>query len=77
MLSDGMYVRLNIAPNTRMGTISQCTPEAGKVRFVFHHDPRFHDTTPDIYLFDYDVEPCQRPSDAEVERINELIKRGG
>lgn len=76
MLKDGTYVRLTVAPNTRMGTVSAGTAQAGKERYVFHHDPRFVASTSDLYLFDYDVEECPRPSDAEVEQINALIRRG-
>lgn len=76
MLRDGTYVRMLVAPNTSMGTISGITIESGKTRFIFHHDPRFIDPIPDVYLFDFDVEECERPTDAEVQRINELVRRG-
>lgn len=76
MLRDGAYVRLKDAPNTRMGTISGMKSEAGKLRFIFHHDPRFLNTIPDVYVFDYDVEECERPTDAQVRWINDMIQRG-
>ena len=76
MFSDGMYVRLITAPNTRMGTISKGISEAGKIRFIFHHDERFIDRIPDLYVFNYDIEECERPSDETVNKINELIQRG-
>ena len=76
MFKDGTYVRLVVAPNTRMGTISGGTTEAGKERYVFHHDKRFYDPISDVYVFDYDIEPCDRPTDAQVQTINALIKRG-
>lgn len=76
MLKDGTYVRLVVAPNTRMGTVTQGTVDAGKERYLFHHDKRFHDTIPDLYVFDYDIEICPRPNDEQVRAINALIKRG-
>jgi len=76
MLRDGVYVRLKVAPNTRMGTISDATEEAGKVRFIFHHDPRFLNLIPDMCVFDYDIEECERLTDAEVEAISRMVKRG-
>ncbi len=76
MLKDGMYVRMKIAPNTRMGTISKGRVEAGKMRYLFHHDPRFLDTTPDAEVFDDEVEECSRPSDAQVKLVNEMVQKG-
>ena len=38
--------------------------------------PRFVASTSDLYVFDYDIKECPRPSDAEVEQINALIRRG-
>jgi hypothetical protein len=73
MLKDGTYVRLVEAPNETMGTVSEGTQEAGKEKYRFHHDERF---VPDLYVFGYDIEECQRPSDAEVATINTLIRRG-
>jgi hypothetical protein len=76
MLKDGTYVRFVEVPNTRMGTVSEGTQEAGKEKYRFHHDERFIDSISDLYVFDYDIEECQRPSDAEVATINALIRRG-
>jgi hypothetical protein len=77
MLKNGTYVRFVIAPNTRMGTVSQGTIDGGKERYIFRHDKRFLDTTGDhLYVFDYDIEVCPRPSDADVQAINVLIKKG-
>lgn len=76
MLRNGAYVRLKVAPNTRMGTISDMKSEAGKLRFIFHHDPRFMDAIHDVYVFDYDIEECERPTDAQVRAVNEMIQRG-
>jgi hypothetical protein len=71
----GAYVRLIVAPNTRMGIISKGVDE-GKPCFVFHQDERFDDTIPDMYVFDYDIEECERPSDEQIALINALAKRG-
>ena len=76
MLKDGTYVRLIVAPDTRMGTVSSGTVEAGKEKYIFHHDQRFIDPISDLFVFDYDIEECSCPSDAEVNAINELIRRG-
>lgn len=75
MLIEGMYVRFKDAPNTRMGTLSGMRDKNGKRQFLFHHDQRFHDTIPDSYVFEDEVEECQRPGDAQVHAINALVKR--
>ena len=72
----GQYVRMVVAPNTRKGTIIDTKLEHGHVEFLFQHDPRFDDRTPDFWVFESDIELCQRPSDAEVATINMLAKRG-
>jgi hypothetical protein len=77
MFPDGTYVRLLLAPNTRIGTVSEGTVEAGKEKYVFRHDPRVNDPLPAMYVFGFDIEACSCPSDAEVQTINALIKRGG
>jgi len=76
-LDDGTYVRLLEAPNTRKGTVSGGVVEGANERYVFHHDKRFIDPLPDLFVFDFDIEEWQRPSDAEVQTINALIRRGG
>jgi hypothetical protein len=59
-----------------MGTISGEKLEDGDRVFLFHHDERFNDRLPDLYLPDYEMEECQRPTDSEVKQINMLISRG-
>jgi hypothetical protein len=73
----GQYVRFLLAPNTRKGIITDVKTEHGQVEYLFHHDPRFDDTTPDFWAFESDIEVCDRPTDAEVATINMLAKRGG
>jgi hypothetical protein len=74
MLSDGMYVRFKDAAHTRMGTLSGMRDKNGRRQFLFHQDQRFHDTIPDSYVFEDEVEECQPPTDAEVHAINVLLK---
>ena len=76
MLHNGLYVRLVIAPRTRMGTISQVSHESGKTKLLFHHDERFRDRLPDLWLFEDEAEECLRPTDEEVKTIDKLIERG-
>ncbi len=76
----GQYVRLVLAPNTRQGTIEGITAEGGKVEYHFRQDPRFCEPTPgkfEAYLPEGELEPCQRPSDEEVNTINDLVKKSG
>jgi hypothetical protein len=73
MLGDGMYVRMILAPKARRGTIHLATNGKEEPQFLFRLDPRFADTLPDFFIYDGDVEECERPSDAEVSLINKLI----
>ncbi len=73
MLKNGMYVRLKSAPATRMGRVSERTVESGRVKFMFHHDSRFLDPTPDAFVFEDEIEECARPSNAQVKAINRGI----
>jgi hypothetical protein len=72
----GQYVRLLLAPNTRKGTIIDVKTEHSRLQYLFHHDPRFDDRTPDFWAEEGDFEPCERPTDAEVTAINKLAKYG-
>jgi hypothetical protein len=76
MLPEGTYVRMKVAPNTRMGTVHHHNDEDSSEKLIFRHDPRFADPLPDMYVFEDEVEPCRRPSDVEVTTIHALIKRG-
>jgi hypothetical protein len=70
----GQYVRLIIAPNTRMGTVTDTQMERGRAQYLFHHDERFDDTLPDSRVYEDEIESCERPADTEVDRINKLAK---
>jgi hypothetical protein len=78
MLQDGSYVCHELAPETRRGTITDGEMHNGKMRYIFHLDPRFSDaaTFPDVYFYDYELVECERPSDAEIAIINKLAKLG-
>jgi hypothetical protein len=60
--------------NTRMGTIKAFSLEEGQVKYLFQHDPRFDTTIPDTWLLESEFEECKRPSNGEVEAINNLMK---
>lgn len=77
MLNKGDYVRMKIAPNTRLGTIEGMKEERGRVQYLFRADPRFYEPLPDSYIFEDEVELCQRPDDERARHINDLISRGG
>jgi hypothetical protein len=78
ILPDGTYVRFAMAPNTRLGTVSGGKIDGSGVKYVFHHDKRIRGALKETpYVHDFDIEVCERPSDAEIATINELIKRGG
>lgn len=76
--SRGLYVRLIMAPNTLIGTIEDTKFERGQVHYLFRQDGRvvIEGGTPDVRVLEDEVEPCQRPTDADVRVINELIRRG-
>jgi len=76
MLTDGSYVYMVLAPRTRLGTIHTKINHKGGAQFVFRLDPRFNDKLPEFFIHDGDVVECPRPSDAEVARINALVKAG-
>ena len=67
-----------MAPQTRRGTLSDATPDRSGTRFIFTLDSRFSDAAMfgEVYVRDYDVEECPRPSDEEVRKINALVKAG-
>jgi hypothetical protein len=65
-----------VATKTRRGTIIDTKIEYGHVEYLFHHDPRFDDRTPDFWALESDIEVCERPTDEEVTQINMLSKYG-
>lgn len=72
----GEYVQLLDATRTRKGTIKETKIEHGHVAYLFHHDERFENRTPDFWAEEGDFEPCDRPTDQEVATINMLARRG-
>jgi hypothetical protein len=71
----GDYVRMKLSPNTRMGTVEADKLEHGHVQYLFRSDPRFSHRLPDVYLTEEELEHFQRPSDAEIAKIDSLIRR--
>lgn len=76
MLKDGDYVCLIDAPNARKGTIHQAINHKGQPQFLFRLDPRFDDKLDDFFIYDDDVEKCERPTDEQIAALNLLIKQG-
>jgi len=72
----GQYVRMVLAPNARMGTITKLRTRNGRTEYLFHHDSRFDDVLPDVWQMESELEACERPTDAQVAAINALAKRG-
>lgn len=76
MFNKGDYVRMKMAPNTRLGTI-EGSKVGDRVHYLLRTDPRIYDPLPDFYVLEGEIELCQRPDDEHVRKLNELIKRGG
>lgn len=75
MLKKGDYVRMKVAPNTRLGTIEGSRKEGKYVTYIFRSDPQYYDPLPDFYVIEAEVELCKRPGDEYFRQINETIKR--
>lgn len=77
-MQNGSYVYHEMAPRTRRGTITDGEMHNGKMRYIFHLDPRFSDaaTFPKVYFYDYELVECERPGDEEIAAINKLVKLG-
>jgi len=78
MFAKGDYVRLKIAPNSRMGTIEDIRVRRDWTECHFRQDPRFRDVGPifEAWLPEVELEYCSRPSDQHVAAINKLIESG-
>jgi hypothetical protein len=76
MLKDGSYVYMVLAPESRRGTIHEAINHKGEPQFLFRLDPRFDDKLEDFFIYDGDVEECERPSDQEIAVVNALIAHG-
>lgn len=68
----GRYVRMVVAPNTRMGTIEAARFDRERASFLFRQDPRIDFKLPDVWIRDSEVEECARPTDEEVALINNM-----
>lgn len=77
-MQNGSYVYHEMAPKTRRGTISDGEAYKGRMRYIFHLDPRFSDaaTFPEVYFFEDELVECKRPTDEEVTAINKLVRSG-
>jgi len=77
-LVKGQYVRMLIAPQTRMGTIEGSEERRGRVMYIFRQDPRLKEIGPpvEIFLSEEEVEPCARPTDEYWQQVNAMIARG-
>jgi len=80
MFEKGQYVRLTIAPETRMGTIEGSEEQRGKLFYIFRQDPRLDDVVPgfkfEAFVLEDEMEPCDRPSDDYWKNINAKAKAG-
>jgi hypothetical protein len=81
VLARGDYVRLKMAPATRMGTIENIKIERGKLRYQFRQDRRFREALPGVtfetWVPESVLEPSEPPCDDYVRALNKLIQRSG
>jgi hypothetical protein len=73
----GQYVQTVHALRLMRGTLAEARIENGRLEYLLRLDPRF-DTSGirhPLYVAENDVEPCDRPTDAEVEKIKLGSKR--
>ena len=79
MLAKGDYVRMKMAPATRLGTIEDIKKERGQLRYHFRQDHRFLEALPGVvfeaWVPEYVLESCAPPSDHYVNTLNRLISR--
>lgn len=71
----GQYVRMVVAPTTRMGTVKAARFERGQISFLFHQDSRLDVIFPDIWLLESELEECAPPTDQQLAEINKSMKR--
>jgi hypothetical protein len=71
----GQYVHIIAAPNTRIGIIKAARFDRDYVSFLFQQDPRLTYTLPDLWMRDFEVEECNRPTDEQIAMINNLTIR--
>ena len=73
-LLPGRYVRLVIAPNTRMGSVEGTRGEGGCQHYSFRHGRRFDDTLPDAWVYEDEIGPWGGLTDVEVAVINTVSR---
>ncbi len=71
----GQYVRIVATPNTRIGTIRAARFDRDHASFLFHQDSRLKYTLPDVWMQDFELEECSRPTDEQVAMINNMAIR--
>ena len=71
----GRYVRMVVAPNTRIGTIAAARFDRDHASFLFHQDPRIEHKLPDVWIRDSEIEECPQPTEEEVAMINNMTIR--
>ena len=79
MFAKGDYVRLRMAPNTRMGTIEDSKVERGRTLYHFLQNQRFHEADGVVYRgwhLEVELERCARPSNEHVDKINKAMAYG-
>ena len=73
LLAVGTYVCLTSHPYTHKGTIAGGSMLDGRMRYIFHLDERIRVVScSDRYVYEWDVERCDRPDDEEMALINRL-----
>jgi hypothetical protein len=68
----GQYVRIIATRNARIGTIKAARFDKDHASFLFHQDPRLVYKLPDVWMRDFELEVCRRPTDEQVAMINNL-----
>jgi hypothetical protein len=80
LFAKGDYVRLKMAPQTRMGTIEASKAVRGRAQYHFRQDQRFREGVPgavfEAWVPEGELEICARPSDQYVAAVNTAIKMG-
>jgi hypothetical protein len=75
----GEYVQITRAHRLMRGTLAEGRIENGRLEYLLRLDPRF-DTSGirhPFYVLESEVEPCDRPTDAEVQTIQLDLKGRG
>ena len=78
MFKKGDYVRVRMAPDALLGTVEGTDGEGKTTRYLFRRDQRFYSRAEpiDLPFREDELEICTRPTDSEIEALNQKIKRG-